>query len=230
MFPVILQVLEEDEQEIFLQFIFIVISCLTFEELFDQSGLDQICDKFYKNYDSLFGSQKCTYNVHIFCRHVTQLRSLGRLPNTSAACFEASFAPLRNSYAPGTQSVGKQLLEKEFLKKGQYFQHECIPTLLYFNSKSTAKSDDSIILQKSTKDWLRIKTVSQNAVTCTKIQSGPFEPMFGLDLTPTGVNQYVGESLDIVIVQNSDDIAGKGILVKNVLILVPTDVLLEEKH
>jgi hypothetical protein len=53
--------------------------------------------------------------------------------------------------------------------------------------------------------------------------------MYGLDLTPTGVNQYVGETLKTVIVQ-PNDIAGKRILVEKVLIFVPTDVLLEEKH
>jgi hypothetical protein len=229
MFPVILQVLEEDEQEIFLQFIFIVRSCLTFEDLFDQRVLDQICDAFYKNYDDLFGSEKCSYNVHIFARHVTQLRSLGRLPTTTAACFEASFAPFRSSCAPGTQSIGQQLLEKAYLKKGQYFDHHCFQTELFLNCKSTAKSDDSIIFQESTKQWLRIKSVCQKNVTCTKIQSGPFETLYGLDLTPTGVNQYVGETLETVIVR-PDDIAGKGLLVNNVLIFVPTDVLLEENH
>jgi hypothetical protein len=71
------------------------------------------CLEFYKLYEKLFGKDDCSYNVHVFSSHITQIRCAAKLTKVSAAPFEASYAPVRNSCAPGTQSVGQQVFHKD---------------------------------------------------------------------------------------------------------------------
>jgi hypothetical protein len=135
---------------------------------------------------------------------------------------------MRNSCAPGTQAVGKQVLYKAYAKKIDLKLHNCNPQTLYLTPHQTNKMDNSLIFTLSTRQWLRIVgKPNKNELKCTKINTQPMQPMFGIDLTPSGVHTYLGESFDYTTILK-EDVAGKGVLANGIIVLIPTDLLLEE--
>jgi hypothetical protein len=64
----------------------------------------------------LFTKERCTYNTHAFFAHADFLREKGPLTECSAFPFEGHFGELRFLVVPGTQSIGKQLIEGLYLR------------------------------------------------------------------------------------------------------------------
>jgi hypothetical protein len=114
------------------------------------------------------------------------------------------------------------------MKKMHLKWHECNPQALNLTAHQTPKSDNSIIMTKSKRHWLRIigKPVG-NKLNCSKINTQPMEPIFGIDLTPSGVHCYLGETFDYTTI-NREDIAGKGVIANDTIVFIPTELLLEE--
>jgi hypothetical protein len=53
------------------------------------------------------------------------------------------------------------------------------------------------------------------------------EPIFGIDLTPSGVHCYLGETFENTTILK-EDVAGKGVLANGKIVFIPTELLLEE--
>lgn len=81
------------------------------------SDVHESCFQFYKLFELLFGKQNCSYNLHVFCSHLLEIRTHGPLTETSAFKFEAFYGEMRRSFVPGTISPMKQALQNIMLKR-----------------------------------------------------------------------------------------------------------------
>ena len=72
--------------------------------------LDAILKEFYERYEACFKMGACVPNIHLFA-HLLERRQNVTLLNSSTEAFETFYAIVRNAYARGTMSQGKQMLQ-----------------------------------------------------------------------------------------------------------------------
>ena len=129
---------------------------------------------------------------------------------------------MRRSYATGTASTGKQILQNAFIinaKKNLY------------SNQDTSKSSNSIIylFANETYTFYKIKHVLTNdSFLCNVLGKRKFLPPETpkLDWASVGVFRKAGltDSEEIIYRQ---DISGKGIVVQNMILACPNNILRE---
>lgn len=95
-FPVVLECIEESakDRNLWLYIAFMLRSaCIPSEEFSELkiTDIEHYCQEFYKLYELLYGIQNCTYNTHLFCCHLLEIRTHGPLTETSAFKFESFY-------------------------------------------------------------------------------------------------------------------------------------------
>ena len=233
-FPLITECLSGKEKEVKLweMFAFMIRACILPENEFSNVNIANIkycLEKFYILYEQLFGPQNCTYSVHVLCSHLMMMRESGPLTETSAYKFEAFYAELRNSFQPGTQSVLKQMFQTVLLKR-MLGNHVCQEKIFY-SEKDTALECNSLIYTYENNVHLiyKIQSIENNDFICNQLGNHPIEfPCTNmLNWASVGVYRKGGLSSENVVVKR-EQVAGKVLKVKNVLLTCPVNIMREK--
>jgi hypothetical protein len=105
--------------------------------------LEGLCHDFALLYQKLFGKNRMTYNMHIFCNHLDQIAEQRPLSRMSAFPFEATYADMLRSCKVGTSSTGKQVLCNMLLATAEE-GHVCQPSLKLKLYNSTVTCDRNV--------------------------------------------------------------------------------------
>ena len=233
-FIIVVDCIEEKakERRLWLLLAYAIRLCVLPNEEFDMSDPDIIdyCTKhFYALYEQLFHVTNCSYNTHVVGSHLRIMRVHGPLTLTSAFGFESFYGEMRNSFVPGTISPLKQILEKVLIKR-KLAPHSCKPPIFYSPKESALESNSYVYTFKEKEyNFYKIMSIEEGNMECAKV--GKYEVSFPetptLDWGKVGVFKAGGISDEIVQIPK-DEIAGKMIKVKNILLTCPINVL-EEK-
>jgi hypothetical protein len=136
---------------------------------------------------------------------------------------------MRASYVAGTASTGKQILSNAFIKRKLPY-HNCVKSINY-SSHETAMSCDKYVYVFSNnmyKFYCITEDTNDDLFTCVQIGKRPFKPIEtpGLDWSQVGVFKFAGlDSEPRVLSRNQ--ISGKAIIVDNLIITCPCNILRE---
>lgn len=233
-FPLVVDCIEEGEGErkLWLYMAYMMRACTipTCEWRYvDLDDIKKCCHKFYVLYERLFGKINCTYNTHVVCSHLPDIRFHGPLTMTSAFVFESFYGELRNSFVPGTVSPLKQIMQKIMLKRVLSY-HSCELPIFYSN-KNTALENNSLIYcwRYNTHHIYQINEVKEEYFICNVVEKSNhvFEEIHRLDWSKIGVyvKEIVTENLVFI---NKKDVSGKVLEVQKFLITCPTNILGEK--
>ena len=235
-FPHVLQCIEPNakERKAWILLAYMIKSCVIPSKEFapiDLSVLEKACEEFYKIYEKLFGVYNCSYNTHVVCSHLIEIRADGPLTLTSAFGFESFYAEMRHAFTPGTQSTLKQIFEKVLLKR--VISHHSCQNHIYFSEKDTPLECNSMIYVFKHNDYkmYKILKVEKEQLLCYPQGKFPcsFRETSGLNLnwSQIGVFKKGGVSNEPTII-NKSDVSGKVIVVDDYLMTCPNDVLREK--
>ena len=223
---------DEKEVKLWEMLAFAVRACILPENEYANVNIEHIkyCMKnFYVLYQQLFGAQNCTYSIHVFCSHLMKMRKAGPLTQTSAFKFEAFYAELRRAFQPGTVSVLKQMFQTIFLKR-MLGNHVCEETI-YYREKDTALECNSLIYtyEDNTHVIYKIQSLENDGYICNQMGNHPVNmPCTNmLNWSSVGVYRKGGLSSENVLLKK-EEIAGKVIKIKNLLITCPVNILREK--
>ena len=187
------------------------------------------CEKFYYLFEELFGIINCPYNLHVFCSHLTEIRTHGPLTETSAFKFESFYGEVRKSFVPGTVSPLKQIMKKVLIKRALR-THTCTNKIFISNYNTSLECNNLVYtyVGKAHKIY-QVSKMSENSITCQKI--GQYEVSFPetpeINWSNVGLFEKGGISSEVVEIPTSQ-IAGKVVQVKNYLLTCPINVLNEK--
>ena len=234
-FPIVVNCIEETakERRLWLLYAYLIRLCTIPENEYqtvDSANLIDYCSKhFYKLYELLFGEQNCTYNTHVVACHMPELRALGPLTCTSAFGFESFYGELRNSFAPGTQSPLKQIMQKVLIKRA--ISPHCCNTSIYFSPKESSLESNCHIYTFTNDEYnfYKIMSIQDNLMECCKV--GKYVTSF--PETPTLKWEKVGvfkagEISDEIVTIDKENVCGKFIKVNDLFITCPNNVLREK--
>ncbi len=192
-----------------------------FEELCKQCPIDKIMENFYKLYVAAFKERECAPNVHMFY-HVVNARKKMNLRLMSTEPFESFYAILKKSYHPGTKSIGKQILVQVYSAyQTREGDHKCQPSLRV-RPTTKARTNDSLILSTDGYFYKVTKKLGTGNYLCrrifTKVYRHPSAPELPFKLV--FVRKFDGTSMLQKQVKY-EEIAGKAVLCRSVISLVP---------
>ena len=234
-FPHVISSIEHgpNEQKIWLVMVFQVRAYVLPDNEYQHVSENElaICnEKFITLYEMVYGMNNASYNVHMVC-HMKEIRSQGKLTDTSTFPQESYYGEMRNSYVTGTCSTGKQLLQHAYLKR--QLPHSKRRRSLRFRDKKTSRTDDTLIYifeNGAYKFYKIIKIQNDGQYMCHRIGKRQFEPQ------ETAVEKLKWETVGVFkfaaftnqeITLSRNQISGKAIIVKDLIMTCPTNVLQE---
>jgi surface polysaccharide O-acyltransferase-like enzyme len=136
---------------------------------------------------------------------------------------------MRRSYAAGTASTGKQILQNAYIKR-QLPHNHCKRTIRYRAKETTKSCDKNFYVFKNGKySFYNIITInSDKTFTCKMYSTKKYDH--------TGINQLSWENVgvyrvhtlhDKLIKIDQNDVSGKAIVVLDCIITCPNNVLQE---
>lgn len=233
-FPLVIKCIQEKEPEIklWLLYVYMIRSCIVPEKEFKNIDLEKVenaCEQFYKLYEKLFGQCNCSYNTHIVCCHLLEMRHHGPLTFTSAFPFESFYGEIRKSFVPGTPCTLKQILKKILLKR-ILTHHTCENSIFYSAQESPMENNTLIYCYKDlTHKFYKIREVRAQYVLCTEIgkKQKKFKELPSYDFSKVGIYGKGLESDQIVKIYQKD-IHGKVLKIDDLLITCPNNILREK--
>ena len=233
-FPLVIECIEEGEKErnLWLYLAYMLRSSVIPSEEFSPINLqviEECCHAFYKLFEKLFGVHNCTYNLHVFCGHLTEIRTHGPLTETSAFKFEAFYGELRKAFVPGTISPTKQIMQNVYLKRS-LSHHSCVNSMFLSNYDTSMECNKLVYTYTRNKyNLYEISDIGDNMVTCYEV--GKYDVHF--DETPnldwSQVGFFKKGALSAVPKQlNVNEISGKVLNVGKYLLTCPNNVLNEK--
>ena len=233
-FPLVIECIEEgeEERELWLCLAYMVRACIVPSDEFRHVNLNvvEMCSKkVYKIYEKLFGAVNCTYNTHTVFSHITEIRAHGPLTETSAFSFETFYGELKNCYVPGTPSPLKQAFQKVLLKRA--LSHHCCEIPITYTTKETSLQNDSLIYvwKHNKHNMYKMVDLIGEDLICHKIITTEcsFEDA-DLPWKTVGVFEF-GEIDDTEYIEiDKNEVSGKVILVNDLLITWPLNILREK--
>ena len=234
-FPLVIECIEEEHEErkLWLCLAFMMRSCVVPSEEFRYVSLDEVersCTHFYKLYEKLFGAFNCTYNTHVVGSHLPEIRAHGPLTETSAFPFESFYGEMKNCFVPGTVSPLKQIFKKLLLKRA--LSNHCCEIPIHYSDHETCLTNDTLIYvwQYNCHNMYKIVEISENGdLICNKIRKSEYEfDDFALPWKTVGLFELneIDETSHVVIERKN--VSGKVVLVNNLLITCPNNVLREK--
>ena len=235
-FGLVLDCIEEgnQERELWLYLAYKIRACVIPSDEFRYVALSDVemcCKRFYRIYEHLFGKINCTYNTHVVCSHLTEMRARGPLTETSTFVFESFYGEMKNCFVPGTNSPLKQILQKVLLKRN--IAPHCCKIPLHFSDHETSLQNDTIfyIWQYNQHNMYKIKEIIDDEhLLCQNIKKEKvtFEEAPELKWEKVGVykNPIVDEDTEFVI--EKKNVSGKLIIVHDLIITCPNNVLREK--
>ena len=233
-FPVVLQCIQEKAQErkLWLLFVYMIRSCILPEKEFKNIDLEKIesaCEQFYKLYEKLFGEVNCSYNTHIVCSHLLEMRHHGPLTFTSAFSFESFYGEIRNSFVPGTPSTLKQIFKKILLKRA-LSQHTCENSIYYSDHETPMENNTLIYCFKDlTHKFYKITEVHKDFLICKPQgkKKYTFPELSTYNFAQIGIYK-AGLLSDQKVKIYKKNVHGKVLLVNDFLITCPNNILREK--
>ena len=73
-------------------------------ECVPEAMVDDAVDLLNEHYEEAYGQTAGTYNCHIVCSHLKELREAGPLTSYNAYPFEGMYAEMRRAFRPGTRN------------------------------------------------------------------------------------------------------------------------------
>ena len=134
----------------------------SFKERYAESELYR---QWYKSFESIYGSQNCSYNPHTF-HHLPAVRALGPLSATSAYDFENHYNYLKRCYRSGTASMGQQALR--CLLVSSRHGHACRKKRS-ITGKRTRKVDDTWCYVEDA-GVVRVSSSTDDVITGTPVE------------------------------------------------------------
>jgi hypothetical protein len=178
-----------------------------------------------------FGRGAMTYNNHVFCCHMERLRTQGVLTSLSAFSFEASYSILKNSLRVGTMSTGKQALQKLYMRSILRKGHVCERKLKYETDKVKSTQRDNSIIFLGGSAFLKIQQITPDYIMHGLLaNTSPYRADIIVGLLWRHVGVFTFDSWGprtASVARGSNTIKGKGIVVGNVIVSVPHNVLIE---
>ena len=233
-FPVVIECIESSakDRHLWLYLAFMLrSSCIPSEEFehIQLPDIEKICDKFYTLYEQLYDAKNCTYNTHLFCSHLLEIRTHGPLPETSASKFESFYGELRRSFVPGTSSPTKQIMQKILLKRA-LSSHCCRNTIMLSNYETPLESNKFVYTYaKKEYQIYEISQIHDDTVSCNKLGQYPAifeETANDIDWSTVGVFRKGPKSSESTTL-NVSEISGKAINVGKFIITCPENILNE---
>lgn len=233
-FPVIIECIEPEAKEItlwlYLAYMFRSSTIPTSEyENISLPLVREICEKFYKAFEELFGPENCPYNIHVFVAHLLEIRTHGPLTETSAYKFESFYGEVRRSFVPGTNSPLKQVLKTILLKRA-ISKHVCENNIFISNYDTSMECNNLIYCYKRKEYFIyQVTNIDNDDITCNKVGMYPaqFKETPEIDWSTVGVFRKGGVSSQESVIQSSE-IEGKVLNVGKYLITCPINVLHEK--
>lgn len=191
------------------------------------SEIEDCCDTFIVLFEKLFGTSNSSYNIHMMC-HLPQVRKRGKLTDTSTFSHESYYGEMRRSYVTGTASSGKQILQNAYIRRS--LPHRSCKRPLKFSPKDTSRSSDKLIYifeNNSYKLYVIKSKLQDGSFKCNRFGKRSFNPSeVSLNWASVGVFLKSGESDEEKILWPYE-ITGKAMIVSNLIISCPTNVLQE---
>ena len=233
-FPIVIDCIEEgeEERELWLCLAYMVRACIIPSEEFRYVNLNviEMCSKkVYHIYEKLFGAVNCTYNTHTVFSHITEIRAHGPLTETSAFAFESFYGELKNCYVPGTPSPLKQAFQKVLLKRA--LSHHCCEIPITYSAKETSLQNDTLIYvwKFNRHNMYKIVDIIEDDLICHPIVKS--ECSFDdtdLPWKTVGVFEFIEINYTEFIEINKNEVSGKLLFVKDLLITCPLNILREK--
>ena len=232
-FPAILSCIPHPhgERKLWLLLTFLVRALILPEEEYDnylEEACSDIGSQFYVLYEDLFGTQNCTYSIHVMSCHLLRLRKRGPLTDTSAFKFESFYGELRNSFIPGTRSPLKQILQTVYLRRA-LSNHLCQSPIHYSPNDTCLETNSLIYTFNETHRIYIIHSILGDTLQCSKVGQYPveFEECPQLKFSCIGVFQR-GPLSHCTYEINRSEVKGKVLEVLHYLITCPLSILREK--
>lgn len=129
--------------------------------------LRRLHKEFYQLYEKAFGKSSCAFNIHSFY-HMDIARKSGRLPETSTEQFEALYAMVLQSYCKSATAIGKQFMEKMYLRYLRHTEDHCERKLKFNIHRKHEKVDDSLVVDENW-NFFKVLHVQGDNVRVVKI-------------------------------------------------------------
>lgn len=234
-FPLVISCIDEGHGEIklWLYLAYAIRSYILPSEEFecvDRADIKDCCTKFYKLYEQLMGQTNYSYNTHVVCSHLLDMRFHGPLTLTSAFIFENFYGEMRKSFVPGTVSPLKQIFQKILLKR-KLSRHSCESPIFYSNYKTSLENNSYVYCWEQNVHNMYIieDIIDDETFLCKKIgkYAHDFKETNKLNWSKVGVYKKGGIGPQNYIIKKKD-IAGKVIEVQDFLITCPNNILREK--
>ena len=195
--------------------------------------ITEIYRRWMRTFEAIFGKEAMVHNVHMFS-HLNIARKLGPFYATSLFREESSYGRLQKRFRAGTTNVGKQgMLNYLYSEMVLGHRDQRCPS---FNTRDLKQTDDSLMYLESG-DF--VKLVAQETVgDCTKyfvkrFQTEAYRPTECPDLTFTKIQvrkvvTLNDEQEELDLEDPVNRVKGKAIHAKNLLLAVPSGILMEE--
>lgn len=222
------------ECQLWYSLVFMIRSCILPNEEFEHVNVASIfsaCELYYNIFFELYGQLNCNYYLHVVPSHLTKIRGDVPLTERSAFPFESFYSEMKNLYKSGTTATLKQILKNTIMKR-KLEHHVCSKTIFYQteNKDSPLENNSSIYTFKNNQHELYVITeINGNELICKR--QGKFK--FSTPLMP----RYDWKSIGVfrkgpigtqTFTINKSDVKGKFMIVQNVLVTAPNNVLNEK--
>lgn len=241
-FPIVVDSIEPEykkERQVWLNLVFVVRACILpnneYENV-EKRILFKACELFYNLFEETYGQKNCSYSVHVLGSHLFKIRGNQPLTSRSAFMFESFYSEMKNLFKPGTVAPLKQILKNCLMKRTVEY-HTCSKSIHYAalqtdpHKRKTLENNSMIYTyENNSYNLFNITKIESDTFTCTR--QGKFE--YKNDLTPNydwksiGVFRYGPQCLSEVHEINRKSVCGKVMVVDNMLITCPINVLLEK--
>lgn len=233
-FPLIVNCIETGEKEriLWLNLAYMLRSSVIPSSEYSSINIQDVnncCETFYVIFDEIFGPKNCTYNLHVLCCHLTEIRTHGPLTETSAFKFESFYGEMRRSFVPGTVSPLKQIM-KNILIKRALKKHVCTNNIFISNYETPMERNNLVYTyERNEYKIYQVSDIQDNTIMCNKVGQYlvNFDETPNLDWSTVGVFKKGGVSSDVTTIHSSQ-VCGKVLIVDQYLITCPTNVLNEQ--
>lgn len=237
LYPLVLNCIPNEfqkEKKVWLQLTFVLRACTLPQKEFIKISLQIIEDtakSFYKNYESVYGQQNCSYSVHVISCHILKIRGDQPLTEKSAFKYENFYSELKNLFQAGTISPSKQMLRNCFMKR-ELENHSC-QKKIFFDIEKNGKENNCLVYYVDDNNQYRIfkiiKKEDEDNFICNPVGKYVYKSEILKDLKWEQVGVFkAGPFSDEEIKIQRKQIEGKVILVDNMFITWSNNLLEEQ--
>ena len=222
------------EQSIWLLLSYMIRACIIPNDefkLLDVRAISRCAEQFYQTYESVHGTQQCTYSIHVVASHILQIRGKDPLTFKSAFKFENFYGEIKYCFQPGTPSTLKQIMKNIIMKRS--IEHHVCESTIFFSPKTKKKNKEcNNLIYTYVKDqyaFYDIINVQGDVLSC--IQYGIYPVQYpqvpSLSWSKVGIFR-LGPSDSVPCLIHSDNVKGKALKIDKYIITCPNNVLREK--